>query len=130
MLYADELYHYGRSKLDGAPVGSGRYPLGSGKEPQINRQNKKEVHPDYARAHDNKMKVSEMSDAELRKRINRLQMERQYAHDLNPNTVNKGKEYVKYITTGLTTVGSLVTAVAGIANNYDAVVKLIDRFKG
>ena len=26
-----ELYHYGRSKKDGAPVGSGRYPLGSGK---------------------------------------------------------------------------------------------------
>lgn len=26
-----ELYHFGRSKRDGAPVGSGRYPLGSGK---------------------------------------------------------------------------------------------------
>lgn len=26
-----ELYHYGRSKRDGAKVGSGRYPLGSGK---------------------------------------------------------------------------------------------------
>lgn len=25
--------HYGRSKLDGAPIGSGRYPLGSGEEP-------------------------------------------------------------------------------------------------
>jgi len=28
--YSDYLAHYGRSKLDGAPVGSGRYPLGSG----------------------------------------------------------------------------------------------------
>ena len=28
-----ELMHYGRSKLDGAIVGSGRYPLGSGEEP-------------------------------------------------------------------------------------------------
>ena len=27
------LMHYGRSKLDGAPVGSGRYPLGSGDDP-------------------------------------------------------------------------------------------------
>lgn len=26
-----ELYHFGRSKKDGAKVGSGRYPLGSGK---------------------------------------------------------------------------------------------------
>lgn len=28
-----ELYHYGRSKTDGAPVGSGRFPLGSGDDP-------------------------------------------------------------------------------------------------
>ena len=27
------LMHYGRSKRDGAPIGSGRYPLGSGEEP-------------------------------------------------------------------------------------------------
>ena len=31
--YEDELYHDGRSKRDGAPVGSGRYPLGSGENP-------------------------------------------------------------------------------------------------
>lgn len=31
-LRSDEIYHYGRSKRDGAPgPGSGRYPLGSGK---------------------------------------------------------------------------------------------------
>ena len=30
----NELYHIGRSKLDGAPKGSGRYPLGSGKDPR------------------------------------------------------------------------------------------------
>lgn len=30
IIYGDELMHYGRSKRDGAPVGSGRYPLGSG----------------------------------------------------------------------------------------------------
>ena len=28
-----ELYHYGVSKKDGAKVGSGRYPLGSGEDP-------------------------------------------------------------------------------------------------
>lgn len=39
-LYSDEfteyqeyLEHYGRSRKDGAPIGSGRYPLGSGDEP-------------------------------------------------------------------------------------------------
>lgn len=29
----DELYHIGKSKLDGAPIGSGRFPLGSGENP-------------------------------------------------------------------------------------------------
>ena len=29
-----ELYHFGRSKRDGAKVGSGRYPLGSGENSQ------------------------------------------------------------------------------------------------
>ena len=29
----DAIMHYGRSKLDGAPKGSGRYPLGSGENP-------------------------------------------------------------------------------------------------
>ena len=32
-MLIDELYHSGRSKRDGAPVGSGRYPLGSGEDP-------------------------------------------------------------------------------------------------
>lgn len=33
--FENELYHYGRSKRDGAPIGSGRYPLGSGKDGQL-----------------------------------------------------------------------------------------------
>jgi hypothetical protein len=32
----DYLAHIGRSKLDGAPVGSGRYPYGSGDQPYQN----------------------------------------------------------------------------------------------
>ena len=32
-----ELMHYGRSKLDGAPIGSGRYRLGSGEDPNQHR---------------------------------------------------------------------------------------------
>ena len=31
--FEDFLMHEGRSKVDGAPVGSGRYPLGSGENP-------------------------------------------------------------------------------------------------
>ena len=35
---SDYLMHYGRSKLDGAPSGSGRYPLGSGENPRAERK--------------------------------------------------------------------------------------------
>ena len=31
--YSEYLAHYGRSRTDGAPIGSGRYPLGSGDNP-------------------------------------------------------------------------------------------------
>lgn len=34
LISEDYLAHYGRSKRDGAPHGSGRYPLGSGENPQ------------------------------------------------------------------------------------------------
>ena len=42
-----ELYHYGRSKRDGAPVGSGRYPLGSG-QGYTTKASKKRTSEDWA----------------------------------------------------------------------------------
>jgi len=63
------LAHEGRSKLDGAPVGSGRYPLGSGKNPFqrdegfASRLNEiKKEHPDWNNtqiAHDMNMSTGE-----------------------------------------------------------------------
>lgn len=41
-----ELYHYGRSKKDGAPIGSGRYPLGSGSSRYANKMASK-IESDY-----------------------------------------------------------------------------------
>ena len=47
----DELYHYGRSKLDGAPgVGSGRYPLGSGDIPYQHSGDFLSYYDKYAKA--------------------------------------------------------------------------------
>ena len=39
-LDSDYLAHYGRSKLDGAPIGSGRFRLGSGERPYQHDQNR------------------------------------------------------------------------------------------
>ena len=41
-------------------------------------------------------KVSEMSDDELRQRINRIQLEKQYSQ-LNPKKVSAGEKFAKYV---------------------------------
>lgn len=63
-----------------------------------------ETHDDYAKAH-SKKSVQSMSDAELRSRNNRLQMERQYS-DLTKKT-NIGK---KIVTGLIATAGTLAAA--------------------
>lgn len=52
MSQDDILMHYGRSKMDGAPVGSGRYPLGSGDTP-------------YERAKDFRSSISDLKSKGL-----------------------------------------------------------------
>lgn len=68
------LAHYGRSKLDGAPIGSGRYPLGSGDIPfqhdsgfEAERNRIAKEHPDW-----NTTQIAEemnMSSTEYRARV-------------------------------------------------------------
>ena len=69
-------------------------------------------HEDSKKAHDKKP-VSEMSDKELRERLNRINMEQQYKN-LNPSKLNKGYKAVK---TALAVAG---TAIA-IKNTYDQI---------
>lgn len=69
-----------------------------------------EIHEDYAKAHTSKS-VRSMSDAELRARNNRLQMEQQYAN-LTKNT-SAGK---KFVTGVLISAGTAVAT--GIATKY------------
>lgn len=126
----DELYHYGRSKLNGAPgPGSGRYPLGSGDDPRSEKEHHKEIHPDYARAHDRNTKVSEMSDAELNARLNRLNAEQRYM-SLNPSLVNRGHDYVKYVIGGMTTLASLTGTALTLYSNSSKIQKLVDKMTG
>ena len=72
-IYDDSLYHFGRSKKDGAPIGSGRYPLGSGKDTR-KQMNKISKSTKKTRRLINKSK-SEISDEELDKMIERLKKE-------------------------------------------------------
>lgn len=73
-----------------------------------------------------KKKVEEMSDDELRKVINRLQMERQYSQ-LSPSNINKGKEYAqKVIRTGITVATATTTALT-IYNNVDKIKAILEK---
>lgn len=125
IIYSDELMHYGRSKRDGAPKGSGRYPLGSGEDPRapgiddatleaigkaaqstgkdftntakvIRSLPKKE-----ARKASSYLDISSMSDADMRKYINRRVIEEQYKnlydkeHPIRDS--DKGRKFVANI---------------------------------
>jgi len=62
-----------------------------------------------------RLDLSDMSDDELRKRINRELLERQYNSTFNPPTVNRGKEValeILDITGNVLTVGGSAAALA------------------
>lgn len=73
-----------------------------------------------------KPSVKEMSDEELRKVVNRLQMERQYSQ-LSESNVSKGKEYIqKVIKTG-TTIAAVTTTGLTLYNNAEKIKKIISK---
>lgn len=128
---AEELYHYG------IPRKSGRYPYGSGKEPyqdnpEKRRLNKDESAPkatskrpesiwakrrkaqasESAKKTSNKKKkeyVREVSDEELRRRIARINLEKQYRDAVKSQSIiGAGKRYMKSMNENSTTISSIV----------------------
>lgn len=100
----NELYHYG---ILGMKWGVRRYQNKDGTLTNLGKKRKQEdIHEDYARAH-SKKSIKSMSDAELRNRNNRLQMERQY-QTLTKKT-GKGK---KVVTALIATAGTITAAEA------------------
>lgn len=81
------------------------------------------MHEDFKNAH-TKKHVSQLSDAELRARINRLQMEAQYSK-LAPSHVDKGKAYAQTAMKSLTTVATLTGTALTLYNNIDKISRLV-----
>ena len=81
-------------------------------------------HEDYKKAHNSKS-VKNMSDAELRSRLNRLQMEKQYSQ-LSDTNVNRGKQYFNTALKVGTTVAAVTTTGLTIYNNADKIKKIIE----
>lgn len=80
---------------------------------------------DHNKAHNKSKSVEPMSDAELRARINRLQLEQQYAA-LSSKEVKTGKDYVDTIVKASTTVAAFTSTVLTIDNNIDKIKKIVD----
>ena len=84
-----------------------------------------ESHEDYKKVHTPKS-IKSMSDAELRNRLNRLQMERQYSQ-LSESSINKGKEYAQKVFKAGTTVAVVTTTALTIYNNVDKIKAILEK---
>lgn len=120
----NELYHYG---VLGMKWGV-RKDRGGGVSKTGRRfRSKKEktpVHEDYARAH-SKKSVKSMSDAELRNRINRLQMEKQYK-ELSGASVNKGKKFASRVLKDVKTANDVINTGFSTYSNVTRIRKIIN----
>lgn len=123
----NELYHYG---ILGMKWGIRRFQNKDGSlTPRGKSRNKSKksdtpAHEDYSKAH-NKKSVKSMSDAELRARLNRLQMERNY-NALVGDDVSKGKSIVNGILKAATTVATVSGTALTLYSNADKIKKIVE----
>lgn len=101
---------------DGSRTAAGK------KREQANRSDEQN-HDDYNKAHNSKS-VKSMSDAELRSRLNRLQMERQYKQ-LSSSDINRGKNFVSKTMKAATGIATATTTAITLYNNYDKIKKIV-----
>lgn len=118
----DVLVHYG---ILGMKWGVRRTEAQLARARGKSKSSSDEEHEDYKKAHSSK-NVKTMSDAELRSRLNRLQMEQQYSK-LSPSNVNKGKEAASKILKTATTVAAVSTTAITIYNNADKIRSIIEK---
>ena len=119
----NELYHYGVLGMKwGVRKSSGGGVSKTGRRGRTTKE-RPPAHEDYKKAH-SKKSVREMSDTELRSRINRLDMERRY-QELNPSTKNRGRKYVNSIIKAGTTIATATGTALTIYSNADKIRKLV-----
>jgi len=126
VVHDDTLEHHG---IKGQKWGVRRYQnedgtrTAAGKKREQSRSNES-AHDDYNKAHSGKS-VKDMSDAELRSHLNRLQMEKQYSQLTNSDT-SKGKKFVSDAMKVATTVATVSTTALTIYNNYGKIKNIVN----
>jgi len=91
------------------------------------RSSTEESHEDYKKSHTSKS-VKSMSDTELRSRLNRIQMERQYSQ-LSEANVSQGKAFAQKFLKGATTVATVTTTAITLYNNYEKIKGILEKIK-
>lgn len=81
------------------------------------------AHEDYTKAHNGKS-VKSMSDTELRTRLNRLQMEKQY-NQLSSSDIRRGKDYVSKAMKAAGAIATATSTALTLYNNYGKIKGIV-----
>ena len=101
-MQTNELYHFG---IKGMKWGVRRFQNKDGTRTTAGKSRRKEYSSDYIESRAKK-DIRSMSNEELKKRINRYQLENQY-RNLEPSVYNKGMTMAKKILATVGVVGGL-----------------------
>lgn len=113
---AEEIWHHG---VKGMKWGVRHTPEQLGHSPKSKQTKTDDSHEDYKKAHDSKS-VKKMSDAELRSRLNRLNMEQQYSK-LNPTRVARGRQILNVSIKVAGTVAAVSSTAITLRNNWNTI---------
>lgn len=114
---AEEIWHHG---IKGQKWGVRHTPEQLGHKTGSGKTTKSDdSHEDYKKAHDTKS-VKKMSDAELRARLNRLNMEKQYSQ-MNPSRVERGRKVLTSTLKVAGTVAAASTTAITLKNNWNTI---------
>ncbi|EET59434.1 hypothetical protein BRYFOR_08525 [Marvinbryantia formatexigens DSM 14469] len=122
-MEGDVLYHHG---IKGQKWGIRRFQNKDGSLTAAGRKRRGEgadggIHPDYQSAHGRKS-IKSMSDSELRRRNDRLRMEREYAKLTARQS--KGKKIIKTV---IATAGTITAAESAYKTYSRVITKALDK---